>query len=375
MTLPDYSNKVIPPKNIFCSLKRVKKKIVCLSFQKLNSFQGIKYMEPNLFKEETFNKLSIWENGFLNNLKQAGRSSNTLKNYKTDLTCFSSYLKHNKNQIDIEKFSLPETLEYGKFLEMKYSSNNSRRRRVQTLRLFFDYLVSKNIFNHNPVKKISSSPKFLDIPRPTSFINVKKLWDYLLEAEKNNPKNNLEKLKIKRNQLIFLLIYTGGLKVSDIQNLKTTHFIFKRRPRVIIVHSKRDPYSVALNHIFQPIFNSYSLLLDETTMRQEIDFKQIFFNANPYKIISGGISSRGIELLFKSWEKKLNFEVTAKSLRQSCIFTWIHQKIDASIIKENLGLSPAYSFKHYKDHGPSHPFSDDFLSSAYFNFFTREGVL
>ena len=197
-------------------------------------------------------QLLTWQDEFFKSLELKGRSLNTLKNYKTDLDCFNNYLNDEKVASRFHDFSIPEVIEYGKFLEEKYNSDNSRRRRVQALRLFFDYLVEEGHFNHNPVRKVPTSPKFLDVPRPAPFSHLKTLWFFLLDAEKES-KTKLERLIIKRNQMIFLLIYTGGLKVSELSTLKKNDFSFGASPRVLIRHQKRDPYTVSLPDFFRNI--------------------------------------------------------------------------------------------------------------------------
>ncbi len=309
-------------------------------------------------------KIINWQAEFYESLRSKGRSPNTLKNYKTDLDCFNQYLIEAQSSLDIENYSIPQILEYGKYLEHKYSSDNSRRRRVQALRLFFDFMVEKNIFNHNPVKKVPTSPKFLDIPRPTSLAHVKTLWMHLLEQSR--PKQaKIELLKIQRNQLIFLLIYGSGLKVSDISDLRRDHFSFGKSPRVMILHPKRDPYSVALPEIFQKVYESYIELLERVKKDHKQSFSHVFFNANAHRILNGGLSARGIELIFDGWRKELMIEVTPKSLRQSAIFTWLHSGINESVIKEWLGVSPSYSLKLYRDHQQGNAFSNHFIERCY----------
>jgi hypothetical protein len=39
--------------------------------------------------------------------------------------------------------------------------------------------------------------------------------------------------------------------------------------------------------------------------------------------------------------------MTAKSLRQSCIFKWLNQNINHTTIKEWLGVTPSYSLELY----------------------------
>jgi site-specific recombinase XerD len=304
---------------------------------------------------------------FFVKLKGLGRSVNTLKNYKTDLDCFNSYLQKNQTVVDISKFSMPQVLLYGTYLESKYSSDNSRRRRVQALRIFFDFLVEQNIMTSNPVRKLPTSPKFLDIPRPTPFIDIKTLWEHLLES--SLTKNNINRLLAKRNQISILLIFGAGLKVSDIAKLKRSKITLgasKSEPaRVMINHPKRDPYTVPIPAIFNEIYTDYIKELEELKKFSQIEFDEILFNANPYRILNGGLSPRGLEIIFEDLRKKLIITLTPKSLRQACIFKWLQDEVNDNLIKEWLGVAPSYSLKLYKDHVDKHLYSHEFLSEIY----------
>ena len=319
--------------------------------------------------------LTQLQSDFFFELNRKGRSKNTLKNYKTDLDCFNNYLASEQKSFDITQFSIPQVIEYGKFLEDKYKSDNSRRRRVQALRIFFDFLVEKNLFSSNPVRKIPTSPKFLDIPRPTPFIDVKTLWVHLLQDSTSQGKMN--KLIAKRNQIIMLLIFGGALKVSDLSKLKRSQ-IFLDTPgsdedcRVLISHPKRDDYTISLPKIFSRAYQEYISLLDESKSETNIQFEEILFNANPYRILSGGLSPRGIEVVFEELRKKLMITLTPKSLRQACVFKWLQQKRSDTLVKEWMGVAPSYSLKLYKDHIEHHIYNDQFLEELFDNYLLKQ---
>ena len=133
----------------------------------------------------------------------------------------------------------------------------------------------------------------------------------------------------------------------------------------MILHPKRDPYSVALPEIFQKVYESYIELLERVKKDHKQSFSHVFFNANAHRILNGGLSARGIELIFDGWRKELMIEVTPKSLRQSAIFTWLHSGINESVIKEWLGVSPSYSLKLYRDHQQGNAFSNHFIERCY----------
>lgn len=300
---------------------------------------------------------------FFKRLGSMGRSRNTLKNYRTDLDCFNHYLREAQKRMDISHFGQNEILEYGSYLQVKYTSDNSRRRRVQALRIFFDYLVERNLFPSNPVRKLTTSPKFLDIPRPTPLVDVKTLWSYLLNEAKQN--SDMSKLLAYRNLVTLLLIYGGGLKVSDLTNLKMEHISLTIPPRVMILAERRDPYSVELPTVFTAVFSDYKRLLEEMKAKSQMEFDQLLFNANPYRILSGGLSARGLEIIFEEFRKKLIITLTPKSLRQACVFKWIHQGKNDPLIKEWMGVAPSYGMKLYKEHADKHLYNEDFLEEMY----------
>ncbi len=283
---------------------------------------------------------------FLRLLEKQGKSYNTVKNYKADLQCFNNFLITKQEHLKIRSFTSVQVQEYAHYLDQKYSSSNSVRRRVQALRLFFDYLLGQNLFPENPLKKMAVSPKVLDNPGPTPFPEVLKTYRLLKEREKSHE--GLTQLVHSRNIIIFHLIYGAALKVSDLAELSFGSILKdKSNYRVMVEHPKRDPYSIPLPASFNHDFQSYQNLRTTYLKTQGIEIEELLFNANPYKILSGGLSPRGTELFFEELRRQLKTEITAKSLRQSCVFKWLNMNINHSTIKEWLGVTPNYSLELY----------------------------
>lgn len=296
---------------------------------------------------------------FIEHLKFKGKSPNTIKNYKTDLDCFKDFLVKRGQGLHLVDFGLPKVLEYGAYLDQKYSSDNSRRRRVQTVRIFFDFLIEKQIFNENPMRKLPTSPKFLDVPKPTPFIDIRKLWDHLTHEVETTK--NLEQLIALRNKVVIALIYGGGLKVSDLAAMTMDQlYLMEAGARVLVTPPKRDPYTIPLPGEYLELFNTYLATLKVYKEKQGIEFAYLLFNANPYRILSGGLSPRGLEVVFEELRKHLKINLTPKSLRQSCIFKWLQDKNDDVTIKEWMGVTPHYSLKAYQDDVTKNIFSSVF---------------
>jgi site-specific recombinase XerD len=283
---------------------------------------------------------------FLNILQNQGKSFNTVKNYKADLQCFNHFLLSKQEHLKIKSFSSTQAQEYSRYLDNKYGSPNSVRRRVQALRLFFDFLLKENLFPDNPIKQMAVAPKVLDFPTPPSFEKIHHVYKILKERKDNSSGLNL--LVASRNLVVFHLVYGAGLKVSDLALLKLSSVQKDQKQfRVIVEHPKRDPYSVPLPEIFNQDFLSYKKLFQESLKTLDKDIDHLFFNANPYRILAGGLSPRGTELFFEELRNELKTEITAKSLRQACIFKWLNQNINHSTIKEWMGVTPNYTLDLY----------------------------
>lgn len=302
-------------------------------------------MEINLIEKQT---------EFLKLLQTQGKSFNTVKNYKADLRCFNVFLTDKKQDLKIRAFTSSQVQEYSQYLDKKYDSPNSVRRRVQALRLFFDFLMAQSLFTENPLKQMAVSPKVLDNPDPTPFPEVLKTYQILKRKVQNTE--GLAQIVNARNLVIFHLIYGAGLKVSDMAKLHFSSILKDQKGhRVMVEHPKRDPYSVPLPAIFNADFQFYKTHYLQLLKKEELEIEELLFNANPYKILAGGLSPRGTELFFEDLRKDVKSKMTAKSLRQSCIFKWLNQNINHTTIKEWLGVTPSYSLELYLEELKKNP--------------------
>jgi site-specific recombinase XerD len=290
--------------------------------------------------------LTLTQKEFLDSLKAQGKSFNTLKNYRADLEAFNKFLVLKKRPLKLTSFGHGEAQEYAQHLEELYASANSIRRRVQALRLFFDFLITHYHFPLNPIKTMPVAAKVLELPSPPPLKDLVKVKDHLLQEIQSQEE--LASLCARRNLIIFALIYEAGLKVSDLSHLELEDIIQDKKGKRVMVHPpKRDPYSIALSEHFFKIFSEYETKLSET-WKMPTKLRYLLFNANPYKILSGALSARGIELIFEQIRDKTKVEITARNLRQACVFKWMNQQKSASQIKEWLGVAPDYDMGLYK---------------------------
>lgn len=293
---------------------------------------------------------------FIEKLIKNGLKENTLKNYRTDLRRFNTFLHKTQQNTKIEKISLSYILEYGLYLENHYSSNNSRRRKIQSLRIFFDYLVSKGIFAENFVRSIPTSAKFLDIPRPATPLNIRTIVDEIYK-NLNLQTNSLARCCSLRNLILIHIIYGAGLKVSEIAPLNLEHILLEPKEKKcrVLINLRADRLRTSpLSSNFFDIFIRYKKALQYEQKKINLKFDELLFNSNPHRILSGGISARGIELIFKNYSDDLKIKITPKSLRQSCILKWIQRDVKDTTIKERVGVAPDYSLELFHRHKLHH---------------------
>jgi site-specific recombinase XerD len=282
---------------------------------------------------------------FIKQLETSGKSFNTIKNYRADLQVFNKFLAMHKRPMTMKTFTITQVHEYNGFLQKTYGSPNSIRRRVQALRLFFDFLVINHQFPDNPIKLVPVAPKLLEKPVPVPFKDLVRLKDHLLHLR--DKTEGLERLMAFRNLIIVALVYESGVKVSDLARLELSDLLpEKNGMRVLVRPLKREPYTIPLSAGFKLLWKDYKTEL-ESIWPGPGDVTFALFNANPHRILSGSLSPRGTELFFEEIRKTLKIDITARSLRQACVFRWMCLKVSESQIKEWLGVAPDYDISLY----------------------------
>lgn len=281
-------------------------------------------------------------NLFLHKLTSEKKSLNTLKNYNSDLYNFQKFLLQQK--ISPKLYLSDEALlEYHRFVYEQNYSDNSKRRKIQSLRLFVDFLITQDLKETNPLLVLGSSPKKLPMPTPVSYDHILlchgELFQQAFQAQ------GLDQVISFRNLLLFALIYDGAIPCSQINGIEKRNLLGEPIERLYLRTNKEFARTIPLSPFSSQVAQKYLLLLEEFTLPDE---SLLFFSSNPYQIRASGLSSRGIEKFFKKLSLKLHIEITPRALRQSGILRWIQSHTPSSTIKEWMGVRPSYELKLYK---------------------------
>lgn len=171
---------------------------------------------------------------FLSYLKNEKRlSAHTLKAYATDIKQFESFVLSFHENLSLEKASYQDIRAWIISLSDQKIDNKSINRKIATLRTFYKLLIQKG--------KISVDPTF----GIKSLKNAKKLPVYVEETPMENLFENVEYPNGYvglRDRLILELLYSTGVRLSELINLKTLDVDFSGKQ--IKVLGKRNKYRI-----------------------------------------------------------------------------------------------------------------------------------
>ena len=152
----------------------------------------------------------------LYNINLRNFSENSIKAYSLDLKNFLHFSFQESENIlksDLSNISSHKIRLWILSLRNRSVKASSLSRKMSSLKNFFHWLESThNIFN-SAISRLESPKKDKKLPRPLSVNDIKRLFSAF-----ENKKE--DQWIISRNQAIFLLLYTCGLRISEALDLK-----------------------------------------------------------------------------------------------------------------------------------------------------------
>lgn len=252
---------------------------------------------------------------YMMELELRGQSKNTIRNYGYSLSNFFGFSKKSPEDVtetDIKRYMI--------FLKNeKNATNRTIHRHLNALRSFFRY-QNNDIADRVMLPKLSKPlPKFLTKEEITTL---------------------LDKPSRLRDKCLIRLLYSTGLRVSELANL-----------------NKRDVKSDSI-HVVSGKGSKDRIVFVDTKTREMLfeylskrkDTKEALFLSNHGK----RISSRTIQWLIKKYSEDSGIEkkVTPHTLRHSFATHMLEGDADIVVIKELLGhsnLSTTQIYTHVTD--------------------------
>ena len=178
----------------------------------MKSFSILKIFTMNFDK----NKINeIIENFVSTKVLDKGITSNTITAYKKDLNLFTNWCLI--NQISLIEVQKKDINIYIHFLKEQNLNSSSINRKLSVIKSFYDYLYQINLINFNELKTIVTQKLEKNLPKLLSEKEILHLIDKSKEIYIENPTKNISYLRI---QVILEILYSTGLRISELLNIK-----------------------------------------------------------------------------------------------------------------------------------------------------------
>ena len=263
---------------------------------------------------------------FLNYIKNKNYSNYTIDSYNKDLDNFYIYLK--QNNTDIKKVNYKFLRGYLTVLYDKKYSKKTIARHISSLKSFFKYLKKQNIIESNPMNLIKTPkidkklPKFLNYDDLEKILSIPDTTTFLG----------------KRNALILELLYSTGVRVSELVNIKLNDIDLSEEKILILGKGNKERY----------------VLFGSKAKEKMLDYLKEKTDDSPYLIVNrygNKITDRGIRKILDSiiLEASLSYKISPHTLRHTFATHMLDSGADIEIVKELLGhesLSTTQIYTH-----------------------------
>lgn len=278
---------------------------------------------------------------FIDYLKsQRGYSPNTIRSYETDLRHFFAYLKKSNNsriinpgQID---FHVIRAYLGGLFKNLKKTTIS---RKLSAIRTFFFYLEKNSLSEGNPAAEISSPKQGSYIPE---YLNVDDMFMLLDVPE---PETILE----MRNQAILELLYSCGIRVSELTGMNLVDIDFKERLIRVIGKGNKErivPIGKKALAAIEKYLDMSATFRKKSGNGENSEKAPLFLNNR-----GGRLSSRSVGSIIKKFVRKFDLvnDITPHSLRHTFATHLLDSGADLRSVQELLGhasLSTTQKYTH-----------------------------
>jgi len=161
-----------------------------------------------------------WENSiiqFKNYLKlERSLSENSVKAYESDIRKFATYLEIQKLSISPVQVELKHLKNFIEWINEFGINSRSQSRIISGLKAFFKYLILEDIIESDPANLLESPKLGRKLPEVLSIEEI----DRIISAI------DLSTAEGQRNKAIIETLYSCGLRVSELINLKITNLYF-----------------------------------------------------------------------------------------------------------------------------------------------------
>lgn len=245
-------------------------------------------------------------------------STHTIRAYKNDLLQF-----YNSNYNNVES--------YIEFLTKSNIKSNTLRRKIASLKVFYNYLKFQDIIDENPFNQLRFQfRKEKILPKTIPYDILKSIYSYS-EQKVIYSKSKYQKQKAERNLLIISLLLSTGIRISELCHIHLKDINYSNRTLHIIGKGKKERILFLGD---QTTFSLLKTYINKCCVRPN-DY--LFTGQNPLK----ALSEQSVRLILKKLVKKnnLSITITPHMFRHSFATMLLDKDVDIRYIQQILGHS------------------------------------
>jgi len=259
---------------------------------------------------------------YLFELEIRNYSLNTIKTYKSIISNFHKFLQNEKELYD-ERMILRSFKRYIGYLK--------RKRKVSQNYIYLVTVVLKKFFEFAEIgvlKEVQTPKRTKSLPKSLNEDEVQKLINALDNYHTFESSKPYAVILRRRNKLILALLYSSGLRVSELVNLYTDSVDL--RERTIRIRGKGEKDRIVL---FDDLTKS---LIEEYLAQRNDDSDYLFINR-----CGNHLTPRYIQMMIKDYARVAGIrkKVTPHILRHSFATHLLKNGVDIRAIQQLLGHS------------------------------------
>ena len=262
---------------------------------------------------------------------EKGLSKNTRSAYKSDINVVFNWFNDVKiNALEAQEQNFRELFT---FLKSKNFKPSSLSRKLSSLKQFYQILKDEGFIKKNPLTNLESFKKHIKLPKSLSENVITLLLDKAKYDFENAPESSPQKNKCLRTFAILEILYSTGMRISELLNLPLSDFI--NLGDTLQIKGKGDVYRiVAFNKESKSVIDLW--LKHRFSLNQSINNKYMFPAKNSTRHISRQIIYKDLSHLSKVIGIN-NKDISPHNIRHSFATHMLNRGADLRSLQKLLG--------------------------------------
>ena len=269
-----------------------------------------------------------------------GVQKNTIISYKYDINQFNNFIKKKKKSF--KSIIKKDILDFLESLKLKNVKNKTKSRKIFALKRFYRFLISERIIKNNPMEKI-------DIPKSEDTLSITLSADQIEKILKFVSKKKNSYIDIRSN-LIIELLYSTGIRVSELISIKTNNIDLQKKKILI------DPPEKGKSRKERIVFFAEQT---KEVIEKYLEFRKIYFKEKdspwlfPSNNINDFLTRRRVLQIMHNLADKIKIDknlMHPHSFRHAFGNHLLNSGADIRVVQKLLGHSSIITTQKYTEH-------------------------